>query len=80
MYMCICIQMKMGAVAYALPVWDDILTPTIFWPQGQNIVTIYWPPLRYFDLPYNNQWQSFIFLLHLLDKIYHLISIILMNF
>ena len=33
------------------PVWDDILTPTIFWPQGQNIVTIYWPPLRYFDPP-----------------------------
>ena len=63
-----------------LPVWDDILTPTIFWPRGQNIVTIYWPPLRYFDLPINNQWQSFILLLLLLDEIYHLIIIILMNF
>ena len=62
------------------PVWDDILTPTIYWPRGQNIVTIYWPPIRYFDLPYNNLWQSFIFILHLLDGIYHLISIILMNF
>ena len=63
-----------------VPVWDDILTPTIFWPRGQNIVTIYWPPLRYFDLPYNNQWQSFICLLYLLDRICHLISIISMNF
>ena len=63
-----------------VPVWDDILTPTIFWPRGQNIVTIYWPPLRYFDLPNNNQWQSFIFLLYLLDSICHLIRIILMNF
>ena len=27
-----------------VPVWDDILTPTIFWPRGHNIVTIYWPP------------------------------------
>ena len=53
---------------------------TIFWPpRGQNIVTIYWPPLRYFDLPYSNQWQSFICLLYLLDRICHLISIILMN-
>ena len=63
-----------------VPVWDDILTPTIFWPRGQNIVTIYWPPLRYFDLPYDNQWQSFICLLCLLDRICHLITIILMNF
>ena len=29
--------------AIELPVCDDILTPTIFWPPGQNIVTIYWP-------------------------------------
>ena len=35
----------------SLPVWDDISTPTIFWPRGQNIVTIYWPPLQYFDSP-----------------------------
>ena len=25
-------------------VWDDILTPTIFWPWSQNILTIFWPP------------------------------------
>ena len=44
----------------------DILTPGIY--------------IRYFDLPNNNQWQSFIFLLYLLDRICHLIRIILMNF
>ena len=30
------------------PVWDDIFTPTISSPRGENIVTIFSPPLRYF--------------------------------
>ena len=29
-------------------VWDDIFTPTISLPRGENIVTIFSPPLRYF--------------------------------
>ena len=30
------------------PVWDDIFTPTISSSRGENIVTIFSPPLRYF--------------------------------
>ena len=52
----------------------DILTP------GSKYCNDILTPLRYFDLPNNNQWQSFIFLLYLLDRICHLIRIILMNF
>ena len=52
----------------------DILTPGSKYRNDiLTPLTIFWPP-------YINQWQSFIFVLHLLDKIYHLISIILMNF
>ena len=31
-----------------VPLWDDIFTPTISSPRGENIVTIFSPPLRYF--------------------------------
>ena len=57
-----------------VPVWDDILTPTIFWPRGQNIVMIYWPPLRYFDPPViinNKVLFSFLYRYKLLDKVCH---------
>ena len=42
------------------------------WPRGQNIV---W----YFDPPSNNQWQSFICLSYLLEKMYYYIKIMLMT-
>ena len=32
----------------AAPVWDDIFIPMISSPRGENIVTIFSPPLRYF--------------------------------
>ena len=32
----------------SLPVWDDIFTPAISSPRGENIVTIFSPPLWYF--------------------------------
>ena len=57
-----------------VPVWDDILTPTIFWPLGQNIVMIYWPPLRYFDplvIINNKVLFSFSYRYKLLDKVCH---------
>ena len=38
-------------------VWDDILTPLYIddiLTRGQYIVTIFWPPTRYFDPPPNS--------------------------
>ena len=32
--------------------------PPIYWPQGQYIVTIFWPPSRYFDPPPNSTQNS----------------------
>ena len=42
-----------------------ILTPgsmyrTIFWPRGQCIITIFWPPSQYFDPPPNSTKNSFV--------------------
>ena len=37
-----------GVLAHVIPVWDDIFTPTLSSPRGENIVTIFSPPLRYF--------------------------------
>ena len=64
----------------AKPVWDDVLTPTIFWPRGQNIVTIYWPPLRYFDPPIVINEKVIFFLYIYLIKYVIIINIILINF
>ena len=41
------------------PVWDDIFTPTISSPRGENIVTIFSPPLRYFHPLTINNGKSF---------------------
>ena len=39
---------SVNTVVADVPVWDDIFTPTISSPPGENIVTIFSPPLRYF--------------------------------
>ena len=48
-------------------VWDDFLTPTIFWPPGQYIVTIYWPHLRYFHFPIKINHKFLFYFLYLGD-------------
>ena len=56
-----------------LPLLIFTLPKTIpTWPGGQNIV---W----YFDPPSNDQWQSFICLSYLLEKMYYYIKIMLMT-
>ena len=45
--------------------------------QGSKYCTIFLPPLDIFT-PSNNQWQSFICLSYLLEKMYYYIKIILM--
>ena len=45
--------------------------------RGSKYRTIFWPPPRYFHPP-TNQWQSFLCISYLLDKIYHYIEIISM--
>ena len=32
--------------------------PPIYWPRGQYIVTIFWPPSRYFDPPPNIVYKT----------------------
>ena len=59
--------------------WEDILTSMIFWSRGRNIIMIYWLlPLTMFWPPINNQWQSFICISYLLEKMHYYIKIILM--
>ena len=65
-------ELQSGVKRYFDP--HDILT------QGSKYRNDILTPLTIFWPPYNNQWQSFIFLLYLLDKVCHCINIILMNF
>ena len=38
-------------VVGAAPVWDNILTPMVKWPPGQNTIVVDWSPVWYTDTP-----------------------------
>ena len=62
-----------------MPLWDDILTPTIFWPRGQNIVRYLTPlPSRYFHPPQIiDDKVLFAFHIYLIRSIIKIVSMIL---